>query len=92
MLGGDDVTVAKILCLTCRTSAGDPCVLRCQNMLTLGGEAGAVLGGDEAAVGQLLQLVPRPRQVPHKVPVEARLLPPDIATKPMDWSSQTSVG
>lgn len=42
--------------------------------LTWGRVAGRVLRGDEAAVGELLQLVARPRQVPHEVPVEARLL------------------
>lgn len=35
-----------------------------------------MLRGDEAAVGQLLQLVARPGQVPHKVAVEPRLLWP----------------
>lgn len=32
------------------------------------------LRGHEAPLRQLLQLVPAPLQVPHKVPVKARLL------------------
>ena len=34
----------------------------------------------EASVGELLQLVPRPGQVPHEVPVEPRLLRPSVVT------------
>ena len=49
---------------------------------TNGVGAGSALGGDEAAVGKLLQLVARPRQVPHEMPVEARLLQPALPPRP----------
>ena len=53
--------------------------LICRSGITVGVRADVchtcdALRRDEPPVGQLLQLVPRPCEVPHKVPVEARLL------------------